>query len=130
MAQLVSGTPNASSLYQNPIWSSNAMPTFGLFIPNVTSHIPVQIVVISTFHSGETDNFSLHVCKFLSLSIKWRKCTTSLFTVWGKNPKFPLISSGTHVSGSQPHMVGVSQPNLSGIPNLIDPSRVGNILFQ
>ena len=44
--QLVSGTPSASSLYQNPIWSSNAIPTSGPFIPNVTSHIPVKTTIM------------------------------------------------------------------------------------
>lgn len=47
LAQLVLGNTSASSLYQNPIWSSNAMPTFGLFVPNVTSQIPVQTAVTS-----------------------------------------------------------------------------------
>lgn len=37
LAQLVSGTPSASSLYQNPIWYSNYMPTSGPFILNMTS---------------------------------------------------------------------------------------------
>lgn len=45
LAQLVSGTPSASSLYENPIWSSNSMPTSSLFIPNMTSKI--QIVITS-----------------------------------------------------------------------------------
>ena len=42
LAQLVLSTPSASSLYQNPTWSSNAMPTLGLFIPNMTSQPTVQ----------------------------------------------------------------------------------------
>ena len=47
LAQLVSINPSASSLYQNPILSSNAMPISGSFIPNVTSQIPMQIVFAS-----------------------------------------------------------------------------------
>lgn len=47
LAQLVSETPSASSFYQNPIWSSNAMPTSSSFIPNMTSHFPVQTVITS-----------------------------------------------------------------------------------
>jgi len=37
LAQLISGTPSASSLYRNSIWYSNSMPKSGLFILNKTS---------------------------------------------------------------------------------------------
>jgi len=47
LAQLVSGTPNAPSLYHNPICSSSAMPTSGLFVSNVASKIPVPTPVSS-----------------------------------------------------------------------------------
>ena len=43
----ISYTTLASYLYQNPIWSSNSMPTSGPFIPNVTSRTSVQTVVMS-----------------------------------------------------------------------------------
>lgn len=47
LAQLVLGNPSDSSLYKNPIWSSNSMATFGRFILNMTSHIHVQTIVTS-----------------------------------------------------------------------------------
>jgi len=37
LAQLVSGTPSASSLYHNLVWVSGAMPATGSFIENSTS---------------------------------------------------------------------------------------------
>lgn len=45
LTQLILGTPSASSLYQNPILPSNAMPTSSLFIPNATYQTSVQTVV-------------------------------------------------------------------------------------
>jgi len=47
LAQLVLGTPNASSLYHDLVWASGAMPTKGLFIQNLSS----QHMVISTVTS-------------------------------------------------------------------------------
>ena len=46
LAYLVSSTPSASYLYQKPIWSSNSMPTSGLFILNVTSQTSLQNFVM------------------------------------------------------------------------------------
>ena len=37
LAQLVSGTPIATSIYHNLVWVSGVMPTSGLFISNSTS---------------------------------------------------------------------------------------------
>ena len=45
LAQLVSSTACASSLYHNPIWSLGAMPTFSPFVSNVASQIPIPTAV-------------------------------------------------------------------------------------
>ena len=37
LAQLISGTPSASSLYHNHVWASSTVPTIGSFIVNLTS---------------------------------------------------------------------------------------------
>lgn len=37
LAQLVSATPSASSIYHNPVWTSGAITTTGPFIMNPTS---------------------------------------------------------------------------------------------
>lgn len=37
LGKLISGTPTPSSLYHNPVWASDAMPTIGPFIQNPTS---------------------------------------------------------------------------------------------
>lgn len=57
LAQLVLGTPSASSLYHNPVWVSSAMHTSGLFVVNMTSQqavtsIPVQPIILNTLVSS------------------------------------------------------------------------------
>ena len=47
LAQLVSSSPSASSLYHNPIWSSGAMPTSGSYVQNPTSQPIVHTTVTS-----------------------------------------------------------------------------------
>lgn len=59
LAQLILGTPSASSLYHNPVWASSAMPTSGPFVTNTTSQqvvtsIPVQPIVSNTLVSSVT----------------------------------------------------------------------------
>lgn len=49
LAQLVLGTPSASSLYHNPIWSSSAMPTSSPFISSVAYQIPI-LATVSSVH--------------------------------------------------------------------------------
>lgn len=61
LAQLVSGTLSASSLYHNSFWASGAMPTMGPFIPNPTpqgmlistvTSVPVQPTVLNPLVSS------------------------------------------------------------------------------
>lgn len=47
LAQLVSDTPSAFSLYHNSIWSSGAMHTSGPFVQNLTSQPIVDTAVTS-----------------------------------------------------------------------------------
>lgn len=138
LAQLVSETPSASSLHKNPIWSSNAMPTTGLFIPNVTSQIYVQtsvtpVPVQPTIPSKLVPLFQTYISVQLIVS---GQVSTSFSTplssghnvplLGGKNPIIPLMSSGTRVSGSQPHMVGVNQTYSGHIPNPVVIDLFGN----
>jgi len=133
LAQLVSGTPSASSLYQNPIWSSNAMPTSGPFIPNVISHIHVQTAF--TLVSIQLTIPTLPLPTYVSSSIpplSGKNVSPPHSQHGGEFPNIPLVSSGTHVSESQPHMVEVSQP-ISGIPNPTESSilaRASNVQYQ
>jgi len=146
LAKLVLGTPNASYLYQNPIQSSNAMPTSGPCIPSMTSQIPVKTIVTSvliqpTIPSQPLLSFQPSILVQSKISV-YTPVSSSVPPSSGKNvppshsqprvknQNFPLVSSGTHVSGTQPHMVGVNQPNPSGTPNPIDPYGVGNIQYQ
>ena len=90
LAQLVLGTPSASSLYHNPVWASGTMPTLGPFDAKTTS----QQVVISagaTHHSeypcivnpnyplGTTDSFEECLCQFFHPSIQCPSCAAT----WG-----------------------------------------------
>lgn len=46
LAQLVSGTPSASSLYHNPVWASGAMLTTCPFIANLTSQQAITLSLL------------------------------------------------------------------------------------
>lgn len=136
LAQLVSAIPSEYSLYHNSIWSSDAMPTFGLFVSSVASQIPIHTTVISVPIQPKvmvrTVNVPMDSLDH-PLSVKYVPPPIPLH--WGQHPPppyVPPISGGTYVSGSQTHATRVSQ-NVGSVPypsGSSIPSGSGKILYQ
>jgi len=138
LAQLVSSTPNASSLYHNPVWVSGAMPTSGPFVTNTTSQqvvtlVPVQPTVLNTIVSSilVTHQAQPAVSKNVSVSSSVPLISGQAIPPPGrKNLNVSMVLGATNVSGSQAHMLGINQPSSGIIHNPIDPTGSSNVQYQ
>ena len=119
LAQLVSGTPSASSLYDNPIWSSGAMPTSGLFVSNMASQIPVPTAVSSIPVQPTVTVGAINVpISSSGPPLSGLYVPPPIHPHGGQQPSppyVPPISSGAYVSATQTHATKASQ-NVGSVP--------------
>lgn len=139
LAQLVSGTPSASSLCHNPVWDSGDMPATGSFILDLTAQqtlIPAvtSILVQPTFMNPLVS--SVQVTHLVQPTVS---SPTSIHPsiplgsaqvvppLGRKNLDVSMVSGTTIVSSSHDHMIGVNQPSSGVIQNPVGPIGLSNV---
>jgi len=138
LAQMVSGTPSASSLYHNPVLESGAMPTTGFFITNLTSQqaftsVPVEPTIPNPLVSSIPVTVWFNKwSRRMSLSVLQSPPVSGqvLSSSGGQNLSVSMVSAATNVSSSQAHMVGMNQPSFGIIQNPTGPARSSNVQYQ